>query len=431
LLLLSSAALAQAQPRAVAQDAPPVVLSLDVTGGITDGGALLTVVGSNFVHVKAVYFGGTKGRQLSVRSSTVLFVVAPPHRAGWVNVQVVTTSGRSAKAKANRFLYQPLSLTQTHLNGGMTAPQEVALANKLRARIGTQSAAARQLGVTQWTPSIGRAVVARAKTWLGLPYSWAGGSTAGPTTGICDWGHGGGGWFDCRVWGFDCSGLVMFTMAPYRDLAHYAATQFVQAGRFHPSRDELQPGDLVFFSTNHSVAGIHHVAVYIGNGKVIQAPQSGFTVSVAPLASVLPSQYYGATRPVSTGKQGASPVVTGLSGTSSPTAGGGKITVTGSNLGTTSAVYFGGVRVTTIAVHSSSAIVVVVPPNVAGSASVRVVNAWGESATTSRATMNYVAPVPPTPAPTPTPTTQTPTPTSEPTASSPAPSDPPSASPSA
>jgi hypothetical protein len=402
------AALVAPEGDAGAATPAPRVLGLDVTGGITQGGALLTVVGSDFVHVRAVYFGSAKGRHLTVRSSSVLFVVAPPHKAGWVNVQVVTSVGRSAKTKASLFRYEPLSLAHTHLNGGMTAAQEIALGRHLRARVGTSSATARQLGVRQWTPRVGNAIVARARTWLGLPYSWDGGSTSGPTVGLCDWGHGGGGWFDCHIWGFDCSGLVMFGMSPYRELVHYAATQYLQAGRFHPSRDELQPGDLVFFSINHSVAGIHHVAIYLGNGRVIQAPQSGFTVSIASLTSVLPTQYYGATRPMSTGKQSPSPVVSRLSRTGSPTAGGGTITISGRNFSNATVVYFGGVRVTAFALHSSTAIVVAVPAHSAGRAAVRVVTAWGQSTSTVKAQMHYVAPAPPPSSTPPPPATPTP-----------------------
>ena len=46
------------------------------------------------------------------------------------------------------------------------------------------------------------------------------------------------------------------------------------------------PGDLVFWSSNGSQSGIHHVAIYIGNGNVIQAPQSGDIVRVTPLGEV-------------------------------------------------------------------------------------------------------------------------------------------------
>ena len=56
---------------------------------------------------------------------------------------------------------------------------------------------------------------------------------------------------------------------------HYAPNQYTQAGSFHPSTGQLMPGDLVFWSDNGTVGGIGHVAIYIGNGNVVQAPFSG------------------------------------------------------------------------------------------------------------------------------------------------------------
>jgi cell wall-associated NlpC family hydrolase len=79
-------------------------------------------------------------------------------------------------------------------------------------------------------------------------------------------------------------------------MPHLAAEQYF-AGRLHPAVPALKPGDLVFWSNNGKAAGIHHVAVYIGNGNVVQAPNSGDIVRVTPLANV-DSGYFGATRPL-------------------------------------------------------------------------------------------------------------------------------------
>ncbi|GLZ15381.1 hypothetical protein Acsp04_56160 [Actinomadura sp. NBRC 104425] len=86
------------------------------------------------------------------------------------------------------------------------------------------------------------------------------------------------------VWGaegpnaFDCSGLVMWA---YRQvgisLPHYTGSQW-NAGT-HISRDQLQPGDLVFFYSD-----LHHVGLYVGNGKMLHAPQTGDVVKIAPMA---------------------------------------------------------------------------------------------------------------------------------------------------
>jgi cell wall-associated NlpC family hydrolase len=145
-----------------------------------------------------------------------------------------------------------------------------------------------------WTAARGRAAVARAKNWLGEPYAWAGGNSSGPTYGVCDTGT--DGWNDCHVVGFDCSGLTLYAWAPYTRLAHYTVTQWGE-GSYHPSRSNLMPGDLVFWSDNGRRSGIHHVAIYEGNGMVIQAPFSGSYVQETPLDQVSWG-YYGATRPM-------------------------------------------------------------------------------------------------------------------------------------
>ncbi len=145
-----------------------------------------------------------------------------------------------------------------------------------------------------WSAAAGQTAVNRAMQYLGMPYAFAAGNYSGPTYGVC---VSGDAWNDCHVYGFDCSGLTLYGWAPYLHMDHYAATQYGQAGSYHPSTSNLMPGDLVFWSSNGSRAGIHHVAMYIGGGNVIQAPQSGDIVRVTPLGSV-DSGYFGATRPL-------------------------------------------------------------------------------------------------------------------------------------
>ncbi|GAC1364075.1 MAG: hypothetical protein NVSMB32_06220 [Actinomycetota bacterium] len=70
-------------------------------------------------------------------------------------------------------------------------------------------------------------------------------------------------------------------------LSHSAADQY--ASQPHVSRDQLQPGDLVFFGSP-----IHHNGMYIGNGMMVNAPQTGELVRVQP---ALRSDFVGASRP--------------------------------------------------------------------------------------------------------------------------------------
>ena len=143
-----------------------------------------------------------------------------------------------------------------------------------------------------WTAAKGRAAAQRALGWLGERYSFAAGNYTGPTWGACVTDD--SGWNDCHVFGFDCSGLAMYAWSPAGIfMPHYAASQY-SYGSVHPSLNQLLPGDLVFWSSDGTIAGIHHVAIYIGNGQVVQAPQSG---DVVKISYIWMDEYYGATRP--------------------------------------------------------------------------------------------------------------------------------------
>jgi peptidoglycan DL-endopeptidase CwlO len=98
---------------------------------------------------------------------------------------------------------------------------------------------------------------------------------------------------DMYLWGaagpdrFDCSGLVMWAYEHVGiQLDHFTGDQWNEG--VHISRSQLQPGDLVFF-----FADLGHVGMYIGNGLMVDAPQTGQPVQVQP---VFWSAYVGAVR---------------------------------------------------------------------------------------------------------------------------------------
>ena len=109
-------------------------------------------------------------------------------------------------------------------------------------------------------PASGRAAVAvrTAYEQLGDPYVWG---AAGPGA-------------------FDCSGLTMFAWRaagvalPHSSSAQYSATRRIAVS-------DLEPGDLVFY-----YSPISHVAMYVGGGKVIDAPYPGRSVQIVPLYSM-------------------------------------------------------------------------------------------------------------------------------------------------
>jgi peptidoglycan DL-endopeptidase RipA len=145
-----------------------------------------------------------------------------------------------------------------------------------------------------WTAARGDLIAKRALAWVGWPYSFGGGNASGPTYGFAvdkDSRN------DATVRGFDCSGLVINALAPWMALDHDAAAQYSEAGSAHPALDALQPGDLVFWSRDGTVDGVGHVAIYIGNGNVVQAPRSGAYVTVTRIDQVEPGRI-GTTRPL-------------------------------------------------------------------------------------------------------------------------------------
>jgi len=83
--------------------------------------------------------------------------------------------------------------------------------------------------------------------------------------------------------GFDCSGLVGWSFAAAGVHLPRTAAEQALAGAAVPL-NQLQPGDLLFWAYDPADPGfVDHVAIYLGNGQMIEAPQTGFTVHVIPL----------------------------------------------------------------------------------------------------------------------------------------------------
>ena len=107
-------------------------------------------------------------------------------------------------------------------------------------------------GSSEGSSSAGEAAVEWARTQIGKPYEWG---ATGPDS-------------------YDCSGLTQAAWAhagvslPRVSRDQYRAVE-------HIPYSELRPGDLIFYGSGNNASTVHHVAIYAGNGRMIEAPRTG------------------------------------------------------------------------------------------------------------------------------------------------------------
>jgi cell wall-associated NlpC family hydrolase len=132
---------------------------------------------------------------------------------------------------------------------------------------GVGVAAATPEGSIVAPPNTHGGVVGIAMQYLGVPYRWGGASPSG----------------------FDCSGFVMYVFAKIGISLPHSTYALWNVG-VPVSRDQLQPGDLVFFN------GLGHMGIYIGSNQFIHAPHTGDVVKISSMNGWYASTYYGARR---------------------------------------------------------------------------------------------------------------------------------------
>ena len=155
-----------------------------------------------------------------------------------------------------------ISAIQAQLD--LLAPQNnpvssAAFANALSANSLTSASGTPSAGAT----ADGLAVVDEAKQYLGVPYVWGGTS---PT-------------------GMDCSGLVQMVYEKFGyDLPRVSADQ-ARSGQPVASMAQARPGDLIAWDNSSRNNGVDHIAIYIGDGKMIEAPRTGLNVRIVDVPS--------------------------------------------------------------------------------------------------------------------------------------------------
>jgi cell wall-associated NlpC family hydrolase len=248
--------------------APPTAASTALWQGVADGGIAVsytmgtldrlslggrvTVAGRRQERLPVVAFGtvGIGGvdavvsdqvaRSLGMPASNALVISAPPASVASLAARIKTVLPHGAAV-------EPLVTL-------VTAPARPGTPPAGTAPGGTAPAGA-AMTAAQLTVAL-RAAESR----VGLPYVWG---AAGPRA-------------------FDCSGLVQWSFAQAGVRMPRVAADQARTGPAVPV-GRLQPGDLLFYHTDPTAPGyISHVAVYLGNGWMIQAPQPGMAVQVVP-----------------------------------------------------------------------------------------------------------------------------------------------------
>ena len=152
---------------------------------------------------------------------------------------------------------------------------KVAVPGARPAYLPTGDVVVREHGETPPHPSV-EDVIATGERFLGLRYLWAGVS----------------------AWGFDCSGYT-YTLFHHHGItiARDAGDQMNDSGLAEVAREDLRRGDLVFFATEPGGDSIRHVALYLGDDMIMQAPNAARSVEIMSLTEYDPDgEYAGARR---------------------------------------------------------------------------------------------------------------------------------------
>ena len=271
-------------------------------GQLVERAALLEAAGAHrsdvLVKVTALQLQAQRSEQ---RATVALDETRTLERQAATALARASEAERAARAQAQQVaarrtqLQSQLATAQAELAGLVGAREATERARREQAQARPQPVVrpappARPAPVQGTKPPVGSSAAATtaitaAKKHLGLSYAWGGGGSSGP-----GWGWG----IDEGVWGFDCSGLTQYAYAsagidiPRNSRAQYAALPKVAS-------NDLRAGDLVFYATSPgNPQTIHHVAIYLGDGRILESPQSGDVVKISPMRWY---HYAGAVRP--------------------------------------------------------------------------------------------------------------------------------------
>jgi cell wall-associated NlpC family hydrolase len=200
----------------------------------------------------------TQAQALGFPAGNAIVVSAPHARVAALVREIKTRMPRGAVVE---------SLVTTSAQG---TPAAAGVAGSSLAGTATGSAGANGRAALSMAELV--AMLKAAASRVGYPYVWGG---SGPTT-------------------FDCSGLVQWSFAQAGVVMPRVAADQARTGPAIPF-SQAQAGDLLFYRTDPTAPDyISHVAIYLGKGLMIQAPEPGENVQIVPVA--LGSEFAGAVR---------------------------------------------------------------------------------------------------------------------------------------
>lgn len=239
------------------QDRLPLGGTVQVTGRTMRS---LRVAGFGTVGIGGVdaVISQTQAQALGFPAGNAIVVSAPHARVAALVREIKTRMPRGAVVE---------SLVTTSAQG---TPAAAGVAGSSLAGTATGSAGANGRAALSMAELV--AMLKAAASRVGYPYVWGG---SGPTT-------------------FDCSGLVQWSFAQAGVVMPRVAADQARTGPAIPF-SRAQAGDLLFYRTDPTAPDyISHVAIYLGKGLMIQAPEPGENVQIVPVA--LGSEFAGAVR---------------------------------------------------------------------------------------------------------------------------------------
>ncbi|HYZ55050.1 MAG TPA: C40 family peptidase [Streptosporangiaceae bacterium] len=196
-------------------------------------------------------------RSLGMPAANAIVISAP-------HASLASLAAAAKRVLPHAAAVEPL---MTQVAAGVTKPEATAAGVAAAGSAGALGSTAGALTQSEATSMLSSALSRR-----GMPYIWG---AAGPSS-------------------FDCSGLVQWSYARAGVRMPRVAADQARTGPAVPV-SQLQPGDLLFYHTDPTAPGyISHVAIYIGNGLMIQAPEPGMDVEIVPVS--IGTEFAGAIR---------------------------------------------------------------------------------------------------------------------------------------